>query len=348
MSTYGRLRLSTQNFALTRLAASAWGCSLARAREIYTKVIRGAVAYGASAFHTPTTEGKPKGATRGLMAAQTRCLRTIAGAYKATPVRSLETETWVPPLDLYLNTRVARFEKRLQGSRMGELIRQSGATVARALRQRRRRPPRPPKGKYRDAATLAAWAAQWAPEDTSLEMAAEQAWRRRWQKEYDEATRQRPRRHKEAADEPLFTEEAVRRHDGLCKVESSVLVQARTGKIGLRDFLFQRRVPDAITPLCSCPRAERETVEHLVLRCGNVSEQQRAWLQERAQPLHTSSDFATALQSPERAKLIARWILGTGRLGKYRLAVEIMSEERQRDGAWNSRRSGGGAAVQDI
>ena len=80
---------------------------------------------------------------------------------------------------------------------------------------------------------MAAWAAQWAPEDTSPEAAAEQAWRRRWQEEYNEAVRQRPRRHKEAADEPLFTEEAVRRHDGLRKVESSVLVQARTGKIGL-------------------------------------------------------------------------------------------------------------------
>jgi hypothetical protein len=71
------------------------------------------------------------------------------------------------------------------------------------------------------------------PGDTSPEEAAEQAWRRRWQSEYNKATQQQPRRHKEAANEPLFTEEAVRRHDGLRKVESSVLVQAHTGKIGL-------------------------------------------------------------------------------------------------------------------
>src|SRR5438045_7670632 len=101
------------------------------------------------------------------MAAQTRCLRTVAGAYKATPARSPETKTWVRPLDLYLNTRVAQFEKRLQGSRMGEFIRQSGVTVARALRQRRGRPPGPPRGKYRDTAALATWAAQWVPEDTN-------------------------------------------------------------------------------------------------------------------------------------------------------------------------------------
>ena len=45
----------TQSFALTRLAGSTWGCSLIRIREIYTKVIRSALAYGASSFHIPDT-----------------------------------------------------------------------------------------------------------------------------------------------------------------------------------------------------------------------------------------------------------------------------------------------------
>jgi hypothetical protein len=34
--------------------------------------------------------------------------------------------------------------------------------------------------------------------------------------------------------------------------------------------------------------------------------------------------------------LITGWILGTGHLREYRLAVEILDEERQRDGAWKS------------
>ena len=46
--------------------------------------------------------------------AQNRSLRIVAGAYKATPIRHLETETFTPPLDLYLNKRLADFEQRLE------------------------------------------------------------------------------------------------------------------------------------------------------------------------------------------------------------------------------------------
>src|SRR4029077_7612282 len=46
-------KLEKQRLALTRLAAAAWGFSLIRAREVYAKVIRSAIAiaYGAAAYH---------------------------------------------------------------------------------------------------------------------------------------------------------------------------------------------------------------------------------------------------------------------------------------------------------
>jgi hypothetical protein len=39
------------------------------------------------------------------------------------------------------------------------------------------------------------------------------------------------------------------KHAELKKHESSFLTQVRTGKVGLRAFLFQRKVPDVRTPL---------------------------------------------------------------------------------------------------
>ena len=110
-------KLRTQDFALSRIAAKTWGPSLTRAREVYSKCIRSAIAYGASSFHTPTRSGEasePQGVAKRLSKAQNRSLRIVAGAYKTTPVRCLETETWVPPLDLYFNKRLADFESRLQ------------------------------------------------------------------------------------------------------------------------------------------------------------------------------------------------------------------------------------------
>src|SRR6266498_1989522 len=98
------------------------GCSLLRAREIYTKVIRSALLYGAGVWHYPT-EQRQKGIAKQLATNQSQCLRVVSGAYRATPVRFLEVETVTLPLDLYLNRRVADFERRLEHSGKGDLIR---------------------------------------------------------------------------------------------------------------------------------------------------------------------------------------------------------------------------------
>ena len=45
---------------------------------------------------------------------------------------------------------------------------------------------------------------------------------------------------------------ALTRHQGLHNHESSLLMQIRTGKIGLRAFPFERWVPDIATPQCRC------------------------------------------------------------------------------------------------
>ena len=49
----------------------------------------------------------------------------------------------------------------------------------------------------------------------------------------------------------LFTNKALKRHDGLTKAQSSLLAQARIGDIGLRDYLFRVKVPQVPTPYCA-------------------------------------------------------------------------------------------------
>jgi hypothetical protein len=338
-----KAKMETQVFALTKIAASTWGCSLARAREVYTKVIRSAIAYGASAYHTPADPRKqtPRGAAKELATTQSSCLRVVAGAYRATPVRSLETETWVPPLDLYLNKRLADFEARLANTGKMDLLRNSRKAVATAIRSRRVRGdarlntsnPTPVEG----TEARAVWSTEWLGNDTPEE-ALERDWRTRWQHTLDKAMADRPGRDIEPADHPDFTEEALAKHIGLKKHESSVLVQARTGKIGLRDFLHTRKVPGVTSPGCQCG-AGRETAIHILTECRDTEEQRidlRIALGSSA--FTDRGGMAEATSSNDTGAIVARWLLGLGRLPEYRLAIRLardssMTEDIEREAA---------------
>ena len=60
---------------------------LARAREIYIKVIKAAITYRAPIFYMLIeSDSKPKGLARNLVKKQLACLKTILRAYKATPI----------------------------------------------------------------------------------------------------------------------------------------------------------------------------------------------------------------------------------------------------------------------
>jgi hypothetical protein len=278
-------RIRTQMLAQTRLSAKTYSLRILKARQIYTTVIRSVLSYRATAWHTPTPlGGTPRGLARSLQATQTRCLRVVTEAYKATPTRNLESEAWVPPIDLYLNRWVARTEQRLQKTGMAELLRTTCAGVASQLRRRRtRRNTRPLV--VEPTLQKQIWAREWlqaharSNEDDQQALSREwtelnadvptiEEWKARRKAQMERAEAQRPRRYREAAD--LYALDPPARplagHEGLSKARSSLLTQARKGAIGVREFLFRRRVPGICTPLCRGGRAP-ETVAHLMLRC---------------------------------------------------------------------------------
>ena len=180
-----RKKHTTQQFALTRLAASVWGCSLTRARELYTKVIRAALVYRASAWHRVSeAEANPKGIARHLAPLQSQCLRVVTGGYRATQIRHLEAEAAVPPIDIYLNKRVAEFETRLEQTGMIQRIHSASTAVATRLRQQRGRRPRRqhPLPEAEGEEQRAQWARRWCADgEIGTDEAVERDWELRWE-----------------------------------------------------------------------------------------------------------------------------------------------------------------------
>jgi ribonuclease HI len=92
---------------------------------------------------------------------------------------------------------------------------------------------------------------------------AERAWIRSWR---EDKKGRATYRHT-----PTPTKKVLQLHERLSKRESALLVQLRTEKIGLNDFLFNRHVPDITSPRCSCGE-RRQTVAHVLLRCSKYKD----------------------------------------------------------------------------
>jgi len=219
---------------------------------------------------------------------------------------------------------------------MSELIHTACATIARQLRNRRTRRRTARQDPY-SKESRRAWMEQWLGTD-SAHAAATRDWKAR---HAQRARGTRERRHEgptTLADQAIFGPKALKKHQGLRKHESSVLTQIRTGRIGLRAFLFQARVPDIVTPLCRCGN-EPETPAHVILRCPELNEEREQLRSRTERPLRTHQDLAEATESPKTAGTIVRWLLATGRLPEFRLAIRLTRREEERGSARGQRGS---------
>jgi hypothetical protein len=323
-----RRKMATQALALTRLAGKTWGPGLTQTRQIYTAVIRSTAVYGASAFHTPTEARlttttttkptKPKGLAKKLAPFENSCLRTVLGAYKATPTRTLHLEAGIPPIDLYLNARRVAFERRAEIGPLPEILSQASRRLQARFRGRRRVPPKPTRlqqdqqalnawrGTARTTAEALyrAWGARFGEEEKGISLADKQG---------------RALFRAQDKDKEKVIQKYRKAHNGLTKAESSLLTQARSGKIGLRAFLFERKVPGVATPLCDCGESQ-ETVRHLLQGCTSHPEAEQ--LHETVGPLQA---LLRRLQTGKGARPILRWLMD--RLPEYKLGKAYEVEE---------------------
>ena len=321
-------KMETQLNALTRLAALTWGCTVARAREIYTKVIRNALTYGAGVFH----DSRAPKVAKAFAPTQNKALRKVLGAYKATPIRHLETEAYCPPLDLYCNKRLADFEMRLQRTGMAAKLAATSARIAARVRNRRGRQRRdfPAQGHW-------PWARQWVRAERAEQedfRTTERLWDtsdgviRDWGARLRIGNTRDNGGNRASGGRPPLTAACeisegtlngshLRLYGSLSKAHASALCQARTGKIGLRRFLAAMRVPNVSSPMCQCGEGQQD-VEHLFIECLHP---QSAEL--RAMRFPTPAVVRASLGDAAQARAMAKALTRSGWLREYRVFEEL-------------------------
>ena len=277
--------------------------------------MRPALTYGAAIWHTPTKSqsNTGQGVAAKLGKIQNKCLRTVTGAYKATPTRTLEVEAYVPPMDLFLDSRIAAFQARLAGSKVEQFIDNTCRQIQARIRNRRGRKAAQTKSvgerkrewiREREKQTQERQPGQAIPEKKRVLV----AWKERWQA--------RETALQEQGKEDVWDQikrppdpAILQLHTSLRKAESSVLIHLRTGRIGLCYFLRKVRVPGYESGQCRCGTGQ-ETPRHVLLYCPD-EEEHREFLRG-AQGQHL--DFRKLLDTVKGARAASRWMIKSGRI----------------------------------
>ncbi|KAH7563672.1 hypothetical protein BM1_00719 [Bipolaris maydis] len=116
---------------------------------------------------------------------------------------------------------------------------------------------------------------------------------------------------------PTPTKKVLQLHERLSKRESALLVQLRTEKIGLNDFLFSRHVPTITNPRCSCGE-RRQTVAHVLLRCSKYKDLRNRIFAN----LSGRNSLRTILSTPQLATKAIEYMEQTQILGQVGIRDE--------------------------
>ena len=323
-------RMAKQALALQMITTSTWGATLKKARQIYTAVVRPAMTYAAPIWHrSERKKGSAKKKKTGTLAKiQKSCLRTVTGAYKATSTAELEAEVYVIPIDIQLDIITLKAQKRGGSRSHTEKAREKVKRLC--------------KGKRGKAKTLPLTPAQrreqWAKEieDDVRTIDAQQpqnlsrkkedwaaAWgARQWQERWKEKIRLQEESIFHPIRQGLISRKRLRIYDGLQKAEASLAIQMRTGKIGLAQFLYMRKVPGWESANCFCGGFQ-QTVKHILIFYPEFrSGRQDLWIQAG------SRSYDEMLTTTRGVRAAARWLMKTNLLGQFSLAKQQLLGEK--------------------
>jgi hypothetical protein len=134
-------------------------------------------------------------------------------------------------------------------------------------------------------------------------------------------------------------------YKGLSKPHTSIIIQMRTMRIGLRHFLYKIKASE--TDGCSCGEGS-QTPKHVLLQCSLHAEARRQMISK----LHDVeglrgklSDYDALVSDPQAIRYVAEFMHQTGLLSQFRQAE--LTEPAEQDQEQGSLLRGSGIDVED-
>lgn len=117
------------------------------------------------------------------------------------------------------------------------------------------------------------------------------------------------------------SKDVLQKFQSMSRSERSVIIQARTGKIGRRDYLY--KINSAPSQACPCGH-RRQAVHHTLLECPGFNElREERW----ANAGKRETDLTRLLGTPALAAKASKFLLATGELLQFRHFNEPQADE---------------------
>ena len=302
---------ASQLQGLSTIAASTWGATLGKTRQIYNATVRPGLTYAASIWYNPKgTSEYRKTHHRKLETIQNKCLRIVTGAFKATNIQILQAKAEIPPIRLHLE-KLALTAQAKRG--IHEATKRGTMGIRQYLRKRKGAKKAKKQTPAQEKQDWMEKSLETSNQAFSLPLQVQFWWKKKWKEEWNEFTRETPADRRSLVHGNLLGR--TRLHRQLRKAESSVAIQMRTEKIGLAEFLYKRHVPGVETASCTCGWRS-QNVKHVLLHCSK-HDGREVMFREAG-----SNDLRIILTTEKGLRAATRWMIRCGLLGQFSLARE--------------------------
>ncbi|KAJ5393043.1 hypothetical protein N7465_012017 [Penicillium sp. CMV-2018d] len=117
---------------------------------------------------------------------------------------------------------------------------------------------------------------------------------------------------------------------GLRKATTSVLIQLRTGIVGLAEYLYKIKRKDS--PRCGCDLGN-QSVRHVLLECPLLEEQRHAMINKLFEEgVSTTLGEEGMLTKTKAAPIVAEFMIASGLLGQFQLVDSVAMGKEKGEG----------------